>query len=86
MVVIEVDDEEEEDGGFYEEVLMVVVVLWRGFVVVVVLEKVKEKVETLVELLELWWFEWRWRKKKMKVWRSCSGCCGGGDEGRVGGG
>ena len=36
-------------------------------------------------VLELWWFEWRWRKKKMKVesWRGCS--CGG-DEGGVGGG
>ena len=45
----------------------VVVVLWRGFVVVVVLEKVKENVETLVELLKLWWFKWRWRRKKMKV-------------------
>jgi len=31
-----------------------VVVLWRGFVVVVVLEKVKEKVEALVKLLKLW--------------------------------
>ena len=37
------------------------------FVVVVVLEKVKEKVEALVEFLELWWFKWRWRRKKMKV-------------------
>jgi len=32
-------------------------------------------------VLELWWFPWRWRRKKMKVrsWRSC----GGGDEGGV---
>ena len=46
------------------------------------LEKVKEKVETLVELLKLWWFIWRWRRKKMKVesWRSCGGGCGSGDE------
>jgi len=56
--------------------------------VVVFLEKVKEKVEALVELLKLWWFKWRWRRKKMKVrsWKSCSGCCYGGDEGGVGGG
>jgi len=35
-----------------------------------------------------WRFTWRWRRKKMKVrsWRSCSGCCYGGDEGGVGGG
>ena len=44
-----------------------VVVLWRVLMVVVFLEKVKEKVEALVELLELWWFIWRWRRKKMKV-------------------
>ena len=27
-----------------------------------------------MELLELWWFIWRWRKKKMKVesWRGWS--------------
>ena len=31
------------------------------------LEKVKEKVEALVKLLKLWWFIWRWRRKKMKV-------------------
>jgi len=37
------------------------------FVVVVFLEKVKEKVEALVELLKLWWFKWRWRRKKMEV-------------------
>ena len=62
--------------------------MWRVLMVVVVLEKVKEKVEALVELLKLWWFKWRWRRKKMKVrsWRSCSGCCCGGDEGGVGGG
>ena len=52
-------------------------------VVVYILEKVKEKVEALVELLKLWWSKWRWRRKKMKVesWRSC-----GGDEGGGGGG
>ena len=33
----------------------------------VVLEKVKEKVETLVELLKLWWFKWRWGRKEMKL-------------------
>ena len=56
--------------------------------VVVFLEKVKEKVKALVELLKLWCFKWRWRRKKMKVgsWRSCSSCCCGGDEGGVGGG
>ena len=33
----------------------------------------------------LWWFIWRWRKKKMKVesWRGWSDCCCGGDEGGV---
>ena len=41
--------------------------MWRGFVEVVVLEKVKEKVKALVELLKFWWFKWRWRRKKMKV-------------------
>ena len=48
--------------------------------------KVKEKEDALVELLELWWFPWRWRRKKMKVrsWRSCSGGCCGGDEEGVG--
>ena len=52
------------------------------------MEKVKEKVEALVEFLELWWFKWRWSRKKMMVgsWRSCSGCGCGGDEGGVGGG
>jgi len=52
------------------------------------LEKVKEVVEALVEFWSLWWFPWRWRRKKMKVkgWRSCSGGCGGGDEGGVGDG
>jgi len=42
---------------------------------VVFLEKVKEKVEALVEFWSLWWFPWRWRRKKMKVrsWRSCGG-------------
>ena len=41
--------------------------------------------KALVELLELWWFEWRWRMRKMKEkgWRSCSGV---GDEGGVGDG
>ena len=47
----------------------------------------KGKVEALGEFWNLWWFPWRWRRKKMKVrsWRSCGGCCGG-DEGGVGGG
>ena len=64
-----------------------VVVFVKRFVVVVVLEKVKEKVEALVEFWSLWWFKWRRRRKKMKVgsWRSCSGCGCGGDEGGVGG-
>ena len=53
--------------------------------VVVVLEKVKEMVG-FDGILELWWFKWRWRKKKMMVegWRSCSCCVCGGGEGRVG--
>ena len=34
---------------------------------VVVLEKVKQKVEALVEFWGLLWFKWRWRRKKMKV-------------------
>ena len=34
------------------------------------MEKVKEKVETLVELLELWWFKWRWRRNwwRLEFW------------------
>ena len=55
---------------------------------VVVLEKVKEKVEVLMEFWSLWWFKWRWRRRKMMVgsWRSYI-CCGYvGDEGRVDGG
>ena len=59
-----------------------------GFVVVVVLEKVKEKVEVLMEFWSLWWFKWRWRRKKMMIrsWRSCSCFDCGGEEGRVDGG
>ena len=35
-----------------------------------------------MEVWNLWWFPWRWRRKKMKVkgWRSCSGGCGGDKE------
>jgi len=35
-----------------------------------------------VEFWNLWWFEWRWtrRKMKVKVWRSGGGCLGGDEE------
>ena len=47
--------------------------------VVVIFGEGNGKVKALVEFWNLWWFEWRWRRKKMKEkgWRSCSG---GGDE------
>jgi len=39
----------------------------------------------LLKLLELWWFPWRWKRKRMKLsWRSGGGCLGG-DEGDGGG-
>ena len=50
--------------------------------VVVILEKVKERWKLWWSCWNLWWFTWRWRRRKMKEkgWRSCSGGCGGGDE------
>ena len=56
------------------------VVLWKDLVVVVVLEKIKERVKVVVEFWSLWWIKWRWRRKKKMIKWCCYCCCCSGDE------